>query len=262
MTTTKFDRFREVYLEYISEYNKYKDLLQFSQLIEDTGYTQELTETATKKLSQKLESSGLLAQILIAQMHDAFIVDKERSAYLLSIKTFISRELHKWAWREKKEIKYKWQKLYTSDRIYRQWMPDYLYDILFEVRDIESEDKKNTPYIKKPKKKEVKSFEDCLTDEGKKLLPELIKTYQDCKKPSKIVHMWHAMNNLTTLISKNIFIHTELYRLLTGTFGNVGSYQNFNRIMRRIDNGASKEDDDGVDKETGVIKFLQLVRKS
>lgn len=139
MTTTKFDRFREAYLEYISEYNKYKDLLQFSQLIEDVGYTQELTETATKKLSQKIESSGLLAQILIAQMHDTFIVGKEKSAYLLSIKTFVSRELDKWSLREPKEIKYKWQELVKSDKIYREWMPDYLYDIYFEVKDIESD---------------------------------------------------------------------------------------------------------------------------
>lgn len=145
MNTTIFDQFRRAYLEYINEYNKYKDLLQFSQLIEDTGYKQELTETATKKLSQMGESSGLLAKILIARMHDTFIVDEERSAYLLSIKTFISRELNKWSYREPEEIKYKWQEIDKSGRVYRQWMPDYLYDIYFELPEIENRVKEVTP---------------------------------------------------------------------------------------------------------------------
>lgn len=109
----------------------------------------------------------------------------------------------------------------------------------------------------KSKKKEIKSIEDYLTDEGKKLLPKLVKPYKNCKKPIKMAYMWHAMNDLTTLIAENISTSAELYRLLKGTFGDIGSYANFNKNMKRLEKGRDRYQDSEIADHIAKIKSLQ-----
>jgi len=94
----------------------------------------------------------------MAQIDDTFSNPKDKLAYLKSIKDFILHEFEMWGYREP-EKKYEWQELYQDNRVYREWMPDYLYDILNKtVRVIEKNEK--TTANKKQKDQGPTSYED------------------------------------------------------------------------------------------------------
>ena len=251
----KFNEFRDAYLEYVNEYNNYKLAQRFTQMVEGVNVPPG-ESTYIENLSQMQMSSGLLAKKLIPQLHDTFINEKEKLAYLSSIKTFIINELDGWSFREPEQKIYKWQRFDKSGRIYREWMPDYLYDILNAVKQVERGAARHFFKSSKASAKKNTSLEYYLTDEGNKLLPKLIVAYKN-SKPADIAYMWHAMNDLTTLISENVSNHSELHRLLKNMFGYIGALQSFASHMRSLKNGRSPYQDDQIADHISKIKSLK-----
>jgi len=132
----KFDEFRDKYLEYVEVYNGYKILLQMTQK-SNRKQVQMDTSNCIQKLAELQSETGLLAKKLMAQLQDTFADPREKKAYLGSIKTFLSNELDKWYSREPEQKRQEWQQDDPPGRIYRDWMPNHLYDILREIRRVE-----------------------------------------------------------------------------------------------------------------------------
>lgn len=108
---------------------------------------------------------------------------------------------------------------------------------------------------KKHRAKKEKLLENYLNNEGKKILPKIIMKYKN-SKPAEIAYLWHAMNDLT-LIERNISNNSELHRLLTVAFGNIGTLQPFASHMKKLGSDRTTFQDGQISLHLEKIKDLQ-----
>jgi hypothetical protein len=239
----EFIEFRNCYSEYLQEYNGLKFLKDF---IADADVSKNIKEIAI--LSHKL---CLLFIRLRLQLHDTFVDQKEKVAYIKSVRDFALMEISEWEKREPHAKKYEW-----ASHPHREWMPNCLYDILKEVKKVEG---KPDPESKKEKSKKEDSLEKCLTNEGVTLLPKLIKEFQN-REPRQMACLWVTMNNLG-LITENVGTSSEIWKLLNSRFGDIGTVQNFTISLKKLKNIQLPQQQhlyDQIDDYTGIIRDLQL----
>ena len=122
---------------------------------------------------------------------------------------------------------------YYFRTLYHEFYREYLLTRLNELKNA-------IPIVSKSDRAEVSdySFEDYLTDEGKRIFPQIHHRYKD-SMPSKLVPFLFAMADLGLItISPGSFSNqTHLHTHLQATFGKIGTRQAFNTSITLYNEG-------------------------
>ena len=253
---TQFDEFRQLYIEYVKLFTERCHLEQIWDInygrydvtdLEEVKFKEVKNEVRVKlhKIHEELKA---LAILITWQMLDVAPEPVKWLSFIQNIQTFIDTELENWE-----------KNLYGSlgEDFNNNYSKEFLFIIKFElvrIAKMAAAAEVAQPKNVKQKKEKPKSIKECLTAEGKILLPKLIKEYKN-SKPAEIAYMWHALYDLS-LVADNISNISELHRLLMNDFGDIGVYYRFSTNLKSLKKGATKYQDSQIQEHIERIKSL------